>query len=161
MEYVNPAVTQALGYSPDDFYEDPDLVLASLGEASLPAIADPDRAASGTPIIRRWRRRDGTYADVEDRTIAIRDPEGRITAIEGVALDVSAELATRHELRDSRARLDTVISHVPVILWVTDMEGRLTFLQGAGLRSMAVRPEDVLGLTPAELHPTPPATGAT
>ena len=152
MEYVNPAVIQTLGYSPEDFYADPELVQALLDGATPTVAVEPDPDA-GRPTMRRWRRRDGTYADVEDRTIAIRDGDGNIEAIEGVARDISAELATQRELRASRERLDAVVSHVPVILWATDCEGRLTVLEGAGLRTLGVRSEDVLGLTPAEIHP--------
>ena len=152
MEYVNQAVTETLGYTPDDFYADPSLILGLLDGQTLPAILDPGGATSGSPVIRRWRRRDGSYADVEDRTIGIRDRDGNLTAIEGVARDVTVELATRQELSASRGRLETVVSHVPVILWATDREGRLTFLEGAGV-PLGVRSEDALGLTPAELHP--------
>ena len=153
MEYVNPAVTETLGYTPDDFYADPDLVFTLLDGESLQAIGAPDPAATGLPIVRRWRRRDGTYADVEDRTIAIRNGEGRLVAIEGVARDVSEELAIRQQLSDSRARLDAVVGHLPVILWATDPEGRLTFLDGAGLVPLGVRAEEMLGLSPGDVHP--------
>jgi PAS domain-containing protein len=122
MDYINPAVTETLGYTPEDFYCDPDLVLAVLDVPKLAVAAEPDPGVSGRPIVRRWRRRDGTYADVEERTIAIRDRDGNVEAIEGVARDVSAELAIRQELRASRDRLDAVVSHMPVILWATDRE---------------------------------------
>jgi PAS domain S-box-containing protein len=156
IEYVNPAVTDALGYLPEDFYADPDLALRVLGEPRLPAIAEPDRPTSGAPVIRRWLRRDGTYAPIEDRTIAIRDREGRVVAVEGVARDMTAELATQQELRDSREWLDAVVSHMPVTLWATDTEGRLTFVEGTGLRSLGVTPDRLLGLTPAQVHPDAP-----
>jgi PAS domain S-box-containing protein len=153
MEYVNPAVTETLGYSPEDFYADPDLVRAVLDVPALAVAAESDPGFSGRPIIRRWRRRDGTYADVEDRTIAIRDSYGNVEAIEGVARDVSVELATQEELRADRERLDAVVSHAPVILWATDRQGRLTLLEGAGLRALGVRSQDMLGRTPEEVHP--------
>jgi PAS domain S-box-containing protein len=153
MEYVNRAVTETLGYSPEDFYADPDLVRAVLDVPTLAVAAESDPGFSGRPVIRRWRRRDGTYADVEDRTIAIRDSDGNVAAIEGVARDVSVELATQQELRADRERLEAVVSHAPVILWATDRQGRLTLLEGAGLRALGVRSQDVLGRTPEEVHP--------
>ena len=61
MEYINPAVTETLGYSPDDFYAEPDLVRTMFGHGSSPS-KEPGRGMPGSPIIRRWRRRDGTYA---------------------------------------------------------------------------------------------------
>ena len=150
MEYINPAVTETLGYSPDDFYADPGLVRTIFGEGSSPS-AESGRDM-GSPIIRRWRRRDGTFADVEDRRIEVRDGDDRISGIEGVARDVTAELAIRRELRDSRARLDALVSQVPVILWATDVQGRLTDLDGTGLRSLPMNSDDAFGLTPADLH---------
>ena len=152
MEYVNPAVADALGYSPDDFYADPDLFRTLLDDTP-PSASEQEWNTSGSPVIRRWRRRDGTFADVEERTTGIRDLDGRTSVIEGVARDISFELAIRRELRDSRARLDAVTSHVPVILWATDLDGRLTLLEGTGLRSLALRSEDALGLTLAQVHP--------
>jgi PAS domain S-box-containing protein len=156
VEYVNPAVTETLGYSPDDFYANPDLARILLDQAKLTDIEQADPEKPGRPTIRRWRRRDGTYADVEERSVAIRDRHGRVAAIEGVARDVTDELAIERELRNSRARLDAVVAHVPIILWATDTQGRLTFLEGAGLRSLGIKPEELVGRTPAEIHPDAP-----
>ena len=153
LEYVNPAVTETLGYAPEDLYSQPDLALTLLEGETTPGAASPEAKVSGAPIIRRWRRHDGTFAMVEARRIEVLDPDGNVAAIEGVARDVTAELAMRQELRDSRARLHAVMSHVPVILWATDSQGRLTFLDGAGLRLLDRKSEDVLGLTPADVHP--------
>lgn len=151
MEYVNPAVTETLGYAPEDFYAHPELALTLLEGVASPAASKPD--ASGAPTLRQWRRHDGTFAVVEARRIEVLDPDGNVSAIEGVARDVTAELAIRQELRDTRARLHAVMSHVPAILWATDSEGRLTFIDGAGLRLLDRESEDVLGLTPADVHP--------
>jgi PAS domain S-box-containing protein len=156
LEYVNPAVTETLGYTPDDFYADPDLALILLDGHALALSTEPGESGTGPAVVRRWRRRDGTDAEVEVRTVGVRDDAGRLVAIEGIARDVTLELATKRELDDSRARLDAVVSHVPVIVWATDREGRLTFIDGAGLRSIGARPEDLIGKTMGEIHSDAP-----
>jgi diguanylate cyclase (GGDEF)-like protein/PAS domain S-box-containing protein len=91
-EYVNPAVETLLGYSPDDFYAEPGLVLDILH----PDDRDPARALGrdGTgkslTMLLRMTRRDGIMIWTEHRVAPVRDPHGTIVVVEGIARDVTA-----------------------------------------------------------------------
>ena len=133
MEYINPAVTDTLGYSPDDFYADPDLCSGRcLTTPRLRRVPIGARVEHGGvarhPTLAAARR------DVRGRRRANdRDPRSR--RVEPPPSRVSP--ATCRSNWPSAANSGTaapgsmrVISHVPVILWATDLDGRLTAPRG-------------------------------
>jgi diguanylate cyclase (GGDEF)-like protein/PAS domain S-box-containing protein len=89
---MNPAVESVLGYAPADFYETPSLVL------DITHKDDVDRVLElgwvGVDAVQsvqlRMTRRDGTMIWTEHRVVPHRDAEGVVTAIAGIARDVTA-----------------------------------------------------------------------
>lgn len=86
LEYVNDASAQITGYTPQELYADPDPAgrLIHPGDRDLLA----ERIALGPPpeqIVLRWRHKDGSTIWMEQRETAIRDDDGNLVAIEGVA----------------------------------------------------------------------------
>ncbi|HDQ73352.1 MAG TPA: response regulator [Chloroflexi bacterium] len=104
-EYVNSAVTDITGYTPEEHYADPELgfKLVHPDDQRLPASQQtPD--GIGSPIVLRWVRKDGRTIWTEQRNVPIFDEAGRLVAIEGVARDITerkrAEEALRRQLEE-------------------------------------------------------------
>ena len=101
-------VAQArLGRTPASWWEDrihPDEKLSLLQSLS-DAISGDSRRWSGTY---RFRRDDGTYADVLDRGFIIRDAAGRAIRAVGAISDVTE----RHRAEDEIRRMQTELIHV-------------------------------------------------
>jgi PAS domain S-box-containing protein len=90
-EYVSPAVTGLVGYSPDEFYADPDLILKLVLPEDRPhllRVLEGQVSAAGVLQI-RWLHRDGRKIWIEQQTSPIVDDQGRMVALEGIARDVT------------------------------------------------------------------------
>jgi PAS domain S-box-containing protein/diguanylate cyclase (GGDEF)-like protein len=100
-DYVSPASTSISGYTPEEHYEDPGLILDLIHpddrELVATGMADPKEDA-GEPIVLRWLCKDGSVVVTEQRYRLEHDDEGRIVAIEGVVRDVTARLRRQTEL---------------------------------------------------------------
>jgi PAS domain S-box-containing protein len=151
MEYISPAIEQILGYLPADFYADPDLAYTMVEPADADSLTAPD-AAHPQPVVTRWTRKDGTQATIEDRPVALLDDSGAVVVVEGVARDVTTQVAAEAEVRLGRERLEALVNHAPVVLWATDEHGRLTFVRGAALLGLGLDPDELVGMTLAEMH---------
>jgi PAS domain S-box-containing protein len=51
----------------------------------------------------------------------------------------------RQALMESERKLRSVISSAPIVLWSTDREGRITFMEGKGLIDLDMSPVDFIG----------------
>src|SRR5437588_4553418 len=83
-EYVNPAVTQMTGYTPEEHYADPELGFKLVHPEDREALAahwTPD--STGGLVTLRWIRKDGTVIWIEQHNVPIYDAEGTFVAIEG------------------------------------------------------------------------------
>jgi PAS domain S-box-containing protein len=104
-EYVSPAAKAMTGYTQEEFYHDPDLFHnlihpSDRGEFETVVRA---RAARRRPVALRWVRKDGGVLWVETQFEQVRDGQGNLVAVEGVARNVSehrlAEAAVRQYSR--------------------------------------------------------------
>ncbi len=91
VDYISPATGGILGYEPQEFYDDPDLLIGIAHPADREALQErlthPEDAAG--PFVVRWRARDGRIVWTEQTLVAVRDAEGTTEAVEGIARDVT------------------------------------------------------------------------
>jgi diguanylate cyclase (GGDEF)-like protein/PAS domain S-box-containing protein len=77
--------------------------------------------------------------------------------------ELSAEIERRRALEaalhESRQRLGTALANVPAIVWVTDLEGRFTLLEGKGLASLERATQRWLGRSAYDAFPEPCGLG--
>jgi PAS domain S-box-containing protein len=105
-EYVSPAAETVAGYTPDEFYADPDLARR---------IVHPDDRKLLAPLVRgeppagpvefRSLRKDGSLVWTEHRLSPIRDASGRVVALEGLVLDVTARKRAEETLQQTQRQL--------------------------------------------------------
>jgi diguanylate cyclase (GGDEF)-like protein/PAS domain S-box-containing protein len=97
-DYVSPACEAITGYTPADLYADADLIFDILEPQyveMMQEIEDAELARSWELLI---RRKDGSTVWVEQRLSLLRDDDGRIVSIEGIARDVSERKAAEERL---------------------------------------------------------------
>ncbi|HTP10304.1 MAG TPA: ATP-binding protein [Anaerolineae bacterium] len=107
--YINPAVSDILGYTPEEFYADRDLAFNLVhpdDRSVLLAMLTPD-APRDKPITLRWLRKDGAFIWIEHRHVPIIDQAGNLIAIEGIARDITdrkqAEMQIERNVRQLAA----------------------------------------------------------
>ena len=97
-DYVSPACEAITGYTPDDLYADPELIFDMLE----PQYVEMMQEIEDAELARAWelliRRKDGSTVWVEQRLSLLRDDDGRIVSIEGIARDVSERKAAEERL---------------------------------------------------------------
>jgi PAS domain S-box-containing protein len=92
-EYVSPAATAITGYTPEDFYADPDLGYKLVHPEDHGLVEDLKHPAeSAMPLTVRWMRKDGTVAWTSQQLVPIYDPGGNLVAIEGIIRDVTERM---------------------------------------------------------------------
>ncbi|HYH93678.1 MAG TPA: GAF domain-containing protein [Candidatus Saccharimonadales bacterium] len=111
--------------------------VASFGEL----MADPS-AVHSTRL--DFLRGDGETVPLEINVVGSFE-DGELTAIHGVARDVSERERLQEDLRRSEERYRFLVEQSPDIVFTTDGEGRFTFLSEAIERMTAYRPEELVG----------------
>lgn len=107
LAYVNQAITAATGYTPDEYYADsklfPDIVHPEDLE-TVQAVLRGERANGSTVGIRCFHR-NGNLVWLEQRSMHVRDLEGRLIGIEAIARDVTDRKLLEERLDRGTAEL--------------------------------------------------------
>lgn len=98
-EYVSPSATALVGYTPEEHYADPLLgfKLIHPDDASVLALLAQSPGNLTTPVVLRWRRKNGSILWTEQHNEPLFDPRGDWVGVEGFAVDV-----TERELQTGR-----------------------------------------------------------
>jgi diguanylate cyclase (GGDEF)-like protein/PAS domain S-box-containing protein len=83
----------------------------------------------------------------ETHCAPLRDGNGQVSGLIGVAIDISERQRTEEALRESEEHLRTVVTNAPVILFVVNRDGVFTLCEGKGLAALGLKPEKVVGLS--------------
>ena len=110
LEYVSPATVRLTGYTPEEHYADPDLVFKIVDPADRPRLkqAIGGEIPFGEPLILRWQHKNGSTIWAEQRNTPIFDGSGRLTAIEGIARDVTQARETMATLQQRLGELEAL-----------------------------------------------------
>lgn len=81
---------------------------------------------------------------------------GELEALEGFITDITERREANEAMRLSEARLRTIISSLPVILFAYDTDARLTLSEGRGLERLGLKPGQLVGANFRELYKDSP-----
>ena len=122
LDHVSPNVATLVGYTPEEYYADPDLSFKVAHPDDRPILEallrDPERAS--LPFTVRWRHRDGRLIWAEHRCSIIRDSAGEPVAVEGIARDVTLQKEAEQALVRERAQLLTLFEAIDEVIYVSD-----------------------------------------
>ena len=108
----------------------------------------------------RFRRGDGSYADIYTRCQVMRDPEGRPIRLLGSLMDLSELKLSDAALRESEAINRSIVEASIDCVMLFDLDGTIRFVNAAGTVGMEVSDASALcgrsleSLWPAETRPT-------
>ncbi|MCA1733581.1 MAG: PAS domain-containing protein, partial [Acidobacteria bacterium] len=108
--YVSPSSVSLTGYTPEDYYADPQLAFRTVHPDDR-HLLEEGAAGKGAdePRVMRWIRKDGAIIWAEQRTTPIFDVHGDLVALEGISRDVTenhqAEELLRLALKGARQGL--------------------------------------------------------
>jgi PAS domain S-box-containing protein len=153
-EYVSPASTEMIGYTPEDHYSDPDLAWKLVYPedlSKLEAIARGD-VPIDEPLELRWIGRDGSVVWVEQQNVPIYDEAGTMVAIEGIARDITDRRQMEAALRESERLLQNVVDHLPVSVFVKDTGRRHVLVNQYYERLLGLPREQLIGQTDEDVY---------
>lgn len=129
-EYVSPSSSQITGYTPEEHYADPDLGFRLVYDEDRPVFEAALRGEipPTTPVTLRLIRRDGSLVWTEQRVTPIYDPNGEMTALEGIARDISERRQAEEALRLSEERFRIALKNAPLTVTSQDRDLRYTWL---------------------------------
>jgi len=157
-EYVSPAATRMVGYTPEEHYANPRLGLEIVhpdDRAKLEGVLRGGGDAS-EPLLLRWIRKDGAVIWMEQRNTTVRDAEGRAVAVEGIARDVTerteaaAALALATRAAEAHgAELEAMLAALPAGLVIVDPD-QIPVRVNDAAREMLRFPPDAPRLPPEQ-----------
>ncbi|HET7436578.1 MAG TPA: PAS domain S-box protein [Thermoanaerobaculia bacterium] len=114
-------------------------------------------AAGGSiDVVHPYLRVDGTRRTLHTRAQGIIDAQTGRRRIIGTMQDVTAELDAQAAIAEREARLQLIVSRLPVIIWSTDASLHIQSMVGAGFSAIDEERAELLGLTVPDLIGAPP-----
>jgi PAS domain S-box-containing protein len=155
VEFVSENVRQ-FGYTAEDF---------TSGRISWPGVTHPDDVPRLEAELRNYRERGmhqfvqryrlmtkwGDIRSIEDRTIALPNPDGTIGFYQGIILDVTERTLVEDALRREKDFVESLIDTAPAIVIVLDTAGRVIRSNPYWEQVTGYRFEEVQGKDPFAL----------
>lgn len=155
LEYLSPAYETIWGRSVEEVYQRP--------SSFLDAIVPDDRNATEARVRKqaesdydveyRIARPDGNIRWVRDRSVPIKDAEGQVHRIIGIAEDITDRKIAEENLRRSEERFRNIVSTSPDGCICLDGAGTITVWNRAAERIFGYAAAEVLGKSAASLVP--------
>ncbi len=154
--YLSPSTLQLLGYTPEEVLAqnlNPFMSPASL-ESIQKALAeelDNETVASADPqrsrlLVLEMIRKDGAAVWVEIKASFLRDADGKVMGVLGVARDITERRKTQQSLEESEKRYRLLAENVTDVIWTMDKSGRLTYVSPSVLRLSGYSVDEALAL---------------
>jgi two-component system, cell cycle sensor histidine kinase and response regulator CckA len=158
--YVSPFIHTLLGWTPEEWVDDPWLWSKSLDPADRDRVLAEDSAAlhaidqDSFQSEYRMVRRHGGSVWVRDEFRIARDNDGKPVFMRGVILDISHRKEADAALREKDERIRSIFENSPMGIGLVDLEGR-TIESNQVLRQMLGYDEDEFATLPfsAFTHP--------
>jgi PAS domain S-box-containing protein len=147
--YISPAYEQIWGRTCASLHAAPLSWLDAIAPEDRPAAAaDFGKAANGEPYDTEFRitRPDGSLRWIHDRGFPVRDPDGKVVRLCGIAEDITERKRTREELERTRAQFAGLVNSVDGIVWEADAASfQFAFVSERAEQILGFPPERWLG----------------
>ncbi len=150
MYYISPAYERIWGRSCESVMQSPQSFLDAVYPADrkklLTSLAENE---AGRPYAVEYRivRPDGAVRWISDRGFPVFDREGKVCRCAGIAEDVTAKVRDQDRLRLQSSALSAAANSI----FITDNQGRITWVNAAFCRLSGYTAEELIGQTPRVL----------
>ena len=88
--------------------------------------------------IQGYQRNDGDHGWIDNRKYPIKDVQGAIIGLFGVARDVTERILAEETLRQERQTLQLILDYAPIGIWCQDGKGKASFVNRAFCQSTGI-----------------------
>lgn len=148
MLYVSPAYEGIWGRPAHALISSPDDWIVAIHPEDRERVFEAARtkqATGGYDEEYRIVRPDGGTRWIRDRAFPVRDEEGRVIRVAGIAEDITERKHADDELQESERRFSDMLRNVELISLMLDREGRVTYCNDYLLRLTGWTREEVFG----------------
>lgn len=103
-EYVSPSAEAITGYTPEDYYNNPDLPAQIVYEDDRAKLEKSLNPSTNELYILRWYHKNGSVVWTEHRNTPSYDEAGNLVAIDGISRDITARKRAEQALSDTQTR---------------------------------------------------------
>ncbi len=153
---VNPAACRIFGLEQENIIGKTDLEIFPREVADVFRATDRDVLEQGQEaIVYEEVELNGVQVHLSTVKYPVLDTEGTVTAVCGIAKDVTALKEAEHELRQMRDYLRNVLRNSPILIITTDLHGRIVSFNPAAEASLGFTAEEVIGAQAADFYVDP------
>jgi len=152
VEYTSPSLERVLGYRPEEYRDDPGLLLEMVHpddrEAAVAAFTRGERT-----VVQRVRHKDGHQVWMEVAATFV-ERDGSPNLVVTRSRDVTDRVRAEQAVRTSEERFRSLVQFSSDVALVLDGDGSITFASPASREVLGYTPEQVVGLAATDLiHP--------
>lgn len=154
-EFISDSVTDLVGYTPEEHYNDPDLGNRIVDPRDVDRLAAATRLPPGErlEVTLRWISRDGHSVWTQHRCMKQVRPDGSVALI-GSARDVTEQVRDRESLAAAREQYRLIAENASDVVFRGTNEGRIEWLSETVVDVLGWSPGDLAGMSFQELvHP--------
>ncbi len=141
--YVSSSITQILGYSPEEFLTSFDDFMTD-HPSNLEGVKHTKQSIQGIqqlPYEIQLYHKDCSLKWLEVSESPVRDNNGKVVAVEGVAHDITERKWAEERLKESERRTRAWLENSPVCTKIIDLDSNLQYMSRAGV--VGLRIDDV------------------
>ncbi len=146
--YVSPQFEMILDYKPEetigkspyDFISD-----ELLSEINARIESAEENTLPFYLLVNKYKHRDGHLVHVETSGVPVYDQAGKISGYRGVSRDISKRYLAEKELR----KLSAVVQQSPNTIIITDLDGKMEYINPAGCNTSGYSLNELIGKSPA------------
>ena len=155
--YVNRAIVKTFGYSQKKWLSDPSLWEKSLHPEDKARFFAKRKEASTKEedMISEYRIVDKNKQIkwLEDRIKWVKDKEGKIIGLHGIALDISERKKAEEMLQESEEKYRTLAESSADVIFLNNYNGQYLYANPTCAKYLGVKQADVIGSNLSDLHP--------
>ena len=154
-EYVSPSSVQITGFTPDEFYSNPDIIyqIVHPDDRGIIEIIGKEIGQLNKPISIRWCKKDNSIVYTELVSTYIFNHKGKLIAIEGTVRDITDRILTENSLREIEESYSTFLNSLSDIAFIKDEEFHYLMINKAGEDFFGKPQDQIIGKTDFDLLP--------
>ena len=153
---INPAACRLFGLKKSELLGKTDLEILPRATADTFRVTDKQVLDNGKEVIVYEEvELNGEHVHLSTVKYPVLDAQGRVTAVCGIAKDVTDLKHAEHDLRQTRDYLQNVLKNSPMIIITTDMDGRIVSFNPRAEECLGYPEGEVIGRMAAEFYEDP------
>jgi PAS domain S-box-containing protein/putative nucleotidyltransferase with HDIG domain len=147
-DYVSPAISRITGYTPEEFYADPDMCYRLVHSDDMLIYRASQADFCQSPVVLRWVRKDGAVIWTEQLGTLIQDEAGKTVAFQGIVRDITERKRAEEDLLTYKLLFD----HTMDIILFMRRDGRLVEANSAAVDAYGYDHDGLLSMTIDDLR---------